>query len=65
MNVFKNAKTKEADGASILSLDCGGPAPTPGRSLSPLPSLAALAGGHHELPVVLRDWRRHRGLVSM
>lgn len=55
----------EPSRAWVLSLDCGDPALAPGHSLCPLPSLAALAGGHHELTVVLRDWRCHRGLVSL
>lgn len=42
-----------------------GPSRAPGHSLFSLPCLAALAGGHHELSVVLRDRRCHRGLVSL
>lgn len=47
------------------SLGSAASALAPRRSLSSPPPLAALAGGHHELAVVLGDRRRHRGLVPL
>lgn len=48
-----------------LPLDSDGLALASQRSIFSLFSHAALAGGYHELSLVLRDWRCHRGLVSM